>query len=182
MMSTTMKRRRGSARTAALPARPWWRRSRWPAGLAQEIVVTGNSRVDAETIRSYVTGTASGSLEEARRNLLSTGMFSDVRIARSGGNGSSAFAKTRHQPRRLRGQHRIKKEVLEGEVQAKARGPFSQAIIRPTWSGCARSSGAPAAATRDHGRVVDLPNGKIDVVYTIMKAARPASGDPVHRQ
>ncbi|HEX8664067.1 MAG TPA: hypothetical protein VF744_08570, partial [Beijerinckiaceae bacterium] len=50
---------------------------------AQQVVVQGNQRVDSETIRSYVTGAGSGSLEEARRNLLQTGMFSDVRIARS---------------------------------------------------------------------------------------------------
>src|SRR5918912_3922678 len=53
---------------------------------AQQVVVQGNQRVDSETVRSYVTGTGSGSLEEARRNLLQTGMFSDVRIARSGAN------------------------------------------------------------------------------------------------
>src|SRR5215212_982243 len=52
--------------------------------LAQEIVVQGNQRVDAETIRSYVSGAGSGSLEEARRSLLQTGMFSDVRISRRG--------------------------------------------------------------------------------------------------
>ena len=51
---------------------------------AQQIVVEGNRRVDAETVRSYVTGSGSGSVEEARRNLLASGMFSDVRISRRG--------------------------------------------------------------------------------------------------
>ncbi len=50
--------------------------------LAQEIVIQGNGRVDAETVRSYVTG--SGSLEEARRNMMQSGMFSDVRLSRQG--------------------------------------------------------------------------------------------------
>ena len=49
---------------------------------AQEIVVQGNGRIDTETVRSYVTG--SGSLEEARRNMLQTGLFSDVRLSRQG--------------------------------------------------------------------------------------------------
>ena len=39
--------------------------------LAQNVVVEGNSRVDTETVRSYVSG--SGSPEEARRSLLQTG-------------------------------------------------------------------------------------------------------------
>ncbi|MCJ2106475.1 hypothetical protein MKK70_14020, partial [Methylobacterium sp. E-041] len=52
---------------------------------AAEIDVQGNKRVDADVIRSYVTGTASGSAEEARRNLLASGMFADVKVAASGG-------------------------------------------------------------------------------------------------
>ncbi|MCJ2105851.1 outer membrane protein assembly factor BamA, partial [Methylobacterium sp. E-041] len=84
MMSMTGKRRRKSVkRTIVLAA---------AAGIAltgvaqaQQIVVQGNRRVDADTIRSYVTGTASGSAEEARRNLLASGMFADVKVAASGG-------------------------------------------------------------------------------------------------
>src|SRR3954462_2732791 len=102
MMSTTMKRRRGSARTATVACATLVAAlTMADATLAQQIVVQGNSRVDAETIRSYVTGTGSasakpprsaapgpapGSLKEPRRNLLATGMFSDVRVGRSGGN------------------------------------------------------------------------------------------------
>jgi len=81
MMSTTNKRRRGSAKTAALAGATLLAALTMAGSAsAQEIVVTGNSRVDAETIRSYVTGTASGSLEEARRNLLSTGMFDGLTL------------------------------------------------------------------------------------------------------
>ena len=53
------------------------------SALAQEVVVQGNRRVDVETVRSYIVGGA-GSLEEARRALLASGLFSDVRIARRG--------------------------------------------------------------------------------------------------
>src|ERR671927_313971 len=85
MNSTTRKRRRSSAQSVAVAT------IAMAASLvvadsafAQQIVVQGNRRVDAETVRSYVTGSGSGSLEEARRNLLASGMFSDVRIARRG--------------------------------------------------------------------------------------------------
>src|SRR5262245_13113487 len=85
MMSTTKQRRPWSARNviAALAAMMAVLMVAETA-TAQQIVGQGNRRVDSETIRSYVTGTASGSLEEARRNLLQTGMFSEVRISRSG--------------------------------------------------------------------------------------------------
>ncbi|NJN37245.1 MAG: hypothetical protein HC794_09665 [Nitrospiraceae bacterium] len=52
------------------------------AALAQAVVVQGNRRVDAETIRGYVG--RGGSSEDVRRELLGTGMFSDVRVARRG--------------------------------------------------------------------------------------------------
>ncbi|MFX9984465.1 hypothetical protein ABTP60_18795, partial [Acinetobacter baumannii] len=45
-------------------------------------MIQGNTRVDPETVRSYVNG--SGSLEEARRNMIQSGMFSDVRLSRHG--------------------------------------------------------------------------------------------------
>src|SRR4051794_24373390 len=167
MMSTTNKRRRGSARTAALAGATLLAALTMAGSAsAQEIVVTGNSRVDAETIRSYVTGTASGSLEEARRNLLSTGMFSDVRIARSGGRVVVSVRENTVINRVVfEGSTRIKKEVLEGEVQAKARGPFSQAILQADIERLReifRRTGRGNAEIT--GRVVDLPNGKIDVV------------------
>src|SRR5918995_7507110 len=85
MTSTTRKSRRSSARNVAVAAFAMAASLTAADGaFAQQIVVEGNRRVDAETVRSYVTGSGSGSLEEARRNLLASGMFSDVRIARRG--------------------------------------------------------------------------------------------------
>jgi len=82
MMSTTTKRGRGTARNAAMAALAMVAAISAESALAQQVVIEGNRRVDAETIRSYVAG---ASTEEARRNLLATGMFSDVRVSRRGG-------------------------------------------------------------------------------------------------
>ena len=83
MMSTKTKGRRNSARTAAVAF------GAMVAGLtlaesafAQQVVVQGNRRVDSETIRSYVVGAGSGSLEQVRQGLLATGMFSSVSVSR----------------------------------------------------------------------------------------------------
>jgi outer membrane protein insertion porin family len=144
------------------------------AALAQQIVVQGNRRVDTETVRSYVTGSGSGSLEEARRNLLASGMFSDVRIARRG----SQVVVTVNENRTINrvvfeGSSRVPRDVLEGEVQAKARGPYSQAMLDADASRIReiyqRTGRGLAQVTP---RVVDLPNGRVDVVYTITEGSK----------
>ena len=50
---------------------------------AQAVVVHGNRRVDAETIRSYAAGRENP--QEIRESLLATGLFSNVQVSRRGG-------------------------------------------------------------------------------------------------
>ena len=137
------------------------------AAVAQEIVVQGNGRVDEETVRSYVTG--SGSLEEARRNMLQTGLFSDVRLSRQG---SRIVVNVREVTSINRvvieGNKKFNREALEPELVTKARRPFSQATvdadverIRDLYRRIGRS------AAKVSSRVVELPNGRVDVVYTV---------------
>src|SRR4051794_8421204 len=57
---------------------------------ASNIVVQGNRRVDADTIRSYFRPSPGQRLDavridEAYKALLATGLFEDVRISQSGG-------------------------------------------------------------------------------------------------
>ena len=141
---------------------------------AQQIVVEGNRRVDTETVRSYVTGSGSGSLEEARRSLLASGMFSDVRIARRGAQIVVTVRENNTINRVVfEGSSKVPREVLEGEVQAKARGPFTQAMleadaarIREIYQ---RTGRGFATVTP---RIVELPNGRVDVVYTIVEGVK----------
>jgi outer membrane protein insertion porin family len=169
-MTSTTKSRRRSARNATVAiAALVAALTVAGAASAQQIVVQGNRRVDAETIRSYVTGAGSGSLEEARRALLSSGMFSDVRIARRGSQVVVTVAENNVINRvAFEGNRKVTREVLEAEVQTKARGPYNQAtvdadvqrileIYRRTGRGLAQVT----------PRVVDLPNGRIDVVFSV---------------
>jgi outer membrane protein insertion porin family len=172
---TTLERRRSSARNVAVAAVAIVASLAVSHdALAQAVVVEGNRRVDAETIRSYVTGSGSGSLEQARSNLLATGMFSDVRVAR---RGSQIVVSVRENQTINRvvfeGSSKVPREVLEAEVQAKARGPYSQAMldsdaarIREIY----RSTGRGNATVTP--RIVDLPNGRVDVVYTINEGGK----------
>ena len=61
----------------------------WAQG-SEQIVVQGNRRVEAETIRSYFRAGPGGrldtaSIDEGLKALYGTGLFQDVRITQSGG-------------------------------------------------------------------------------------------------
>jgi outer membrane protein insertion porin family len=136
---------------------------------AQAIVVEGNRRVDTETIRSYVTGTASGSPEEARRNLAATGLFSDVRVSRRGAD-TVVVVREKNVINRVafEGNKKVEKGTLESGTEVKARQPFvpaaAEADVQRILDIYRRFGRAAAKVTY---RTVDLPNGTLDVVYTI---------------
>jgi outer membrane protein insertion porin family len=140
---------------------------------AQEVVVEGNRRVDSETVRSYING-AGGSLEEGRRSLLQTGLFSDVRVARRGGQVVVQVRENSSINRVVfEGNKKVTTANLQPEVQSKARGPYSQAVVDADVARLKeiyrRIGRADATVT---ARTVDLPNGRLDVVYTIDEGSK----------
>ncbi len=134
---------------------------------AQEIVVRGNGRIDVETVRSYVTG--SGSLEEARRAMLQTGLFSSVAISRQGSQiVVSVNENTSVNRVVVEGNRKFKREAIEPELQTKARRPLDRRQvegdaerIREFYRRIGRGNATVSS------RVVDLPNGRVDVVFTV---------------
>ncbi|WP_132257319.1 outer membrane protein assembly factor BamA [Methylobacterium segetis] len=170
MMSMTGKRRRKSVeRAIVLVAAAAAGVALGGTAQAQQIVVQGNSRVDSDTIRSYVTGTASGSAEEARRNLLASGMFSEVRVSQGGGRTVVTVRENNLINRVVfEGNKKVEKGTLESVVEAKARGPFSLNTVNADIQRIRevyRRAGRGGAKVSY--RTVDLPNGRIDVIYTI---------------
>ncbi len=173
MMSTTMMRR-GPAKRAGLSLLAAIMGFLALGGLAfaQEIVIEGNGRIDAETVRSYISG--SGSLEEARRAMLQTGLFSDVRISRQGGKIVVNVRETTSINRVvIEGNKKFAKDALEPDLQTKARRPFIQKEvdadverIKETYRRIGR------AAAKVTSRVVELPNGRVDVVFTIDEGSK----------
>ena len=134
---------------------------------AQEIVVRGNGRVDVETVRSYITGT--GSLEEARRAMMQTGMFSSVNISRQGSQiVVSVNENTTVNRVVIEGNRKFKKEQIEPELASKPRRPLDRRAveadaerIREFYRRIGRGNATVSS------RVVDLPNGRVDVVFTV---------------
>src|SRR6476659_3427475 len=133
---------------------------------AETIVVQGNRRVDTETIKSYVTGQ---SAEQARKDLLATGLFSSVSV--TGRPGSLVVSVKENEVINrvvFQGAKKLKPEQLSQEVQSKARGPFSQTVVdsdverlKQIYKAGGRGNAAVSA------RVVPLDNGRVDVVFDI---------------
>jgi outer membrane protein insertion porin family len=135
-------------------------------GHAETITVQGNSRIDATTIQSYVTGQTP---EMAKKDLLATGLFASVDVVKKG-DSIVVTVKENNIINRVafEGNKRLKSEVFDGELQLKSRGAFTQAAldadivhIKEIYQRVGRSN------VDVKSRIVQLENGKIDVVFTV---------------
>jgi outer membrane protein insertion porin family len=139
--------------------------------LAQNVVVEGNRRVETETIKSYVVGV---SPEQAQRDLQATGLFSSVQVSPRGGTIVVTVRENEVINRvAFEGNKKLKSEQLRDELQTKARGPYSQAmvdadvrLIKEIYQRGGRSLAQVSA------RVVPLENGRVDVVFTIVEGGK----------
>ncbi len=141
---------------------------------AAAIVVEGNHRVDAETVRSYFTGQDQAKINQAVKELYGTGLFSDVRVTQQGGRIVVHVVENGVINRVVfEGNKKVKSEQLEAEVQSKTRGPYSPAIVQADVQRLReiyrRSGNGNAKITT---RTVDLPNGRLDVVFTIDEGSK----------
>jgi outer membrane protein insertion porin family len=142
--------------------------------LAAFVSVQGNHRVDSETISGYFAGNDEAAINKGVKDLYATGLFSDVQVHREGGR-VVIFVKENSVINRVafEGNSKVKSEQLATEVQSKSRGPFNRTIldadverIRDVYR---RSGNASAAVTY---RVVDLPNGTVDVVFDVKEGEK----------
>lgn len=140
---------------------------------AQAVTVRGNQRVDAETIRSYVQGRDNP--QEIRESLLATGLFSSVQVSRGGGGYVIAVREQGGTVNRVafEGNKRLKSDQLSPIVQSKAGGPLNQTLINSDAERIKeayRRVGYGLSSVT--GRVVTLPNGREDVVFTITESGK----------
>ena len=138
------------------------------------IVVEGNHRVDADTIRTYFQGTDESKINDGVRSLYATGLFSDVRVSRDGGRIVVHVAENGVINRvAFEGNKKVKSEQLESEVTSKTRGPYSSSLVAADVQRIQeiyrRSGNGNARVTT---RTVDLPNGRVDVVFTIDEGSK----------
>jgi outer membrane protein insertion porin family len=144
------------------------------AAVAESIVVQGNSRIDSETITAYFHGTDQAAVNKGVKDLYATGLFSEVRVHREGGRVVVSVAENPVINQVVfEGNSKVKTEMLDTEVASKSRGPYSQAMVDADIERIKdvyRRAGRAAASVT--ARTVDLPNGRVDVVFTIDEGAK----------
>ncbi|WP_027575604.1 outer membrane protein assembly factor BamA [Bradyrhizobium sp. WSM1743] len=150
------------------------------AQTVQSISVEGNRRVEVETIRSYFKPGPGGRLDQAAiddglKALIETGLFQDVRINR--GSGGQIIVSVVENPVigriAFEGNKKIKDEQLTAEVQSKARGTFSRAMVQSDTLRIAeiyRRSGR--YDVRVTPEIIEQPNNRVDLIFTIEEGAK----------
>ena len=149
------------------------------AQTAASIGVEGNRRIEADTIRSYFKPGPSGRLDSARiddglKALIETGLFQDVKINQVGGRLVVVVVENPVIGRVVfEGNKKVKDEQLQAEVQSKARGTLSRAMVQ---SDTARIT----EIYRRNGRydvkvepkIIEQPNNRVDLVFEVTEGAK----------
>lgn len=150
------------------------------AQTVQSISVEGNRRVEVETIRSYFKPGPGGRLDQAAiddglKALIETGLFQDVKINR--GAGGQIVVSVVENPVigriAFEGNKKIKDEQLTAEIQSKARGTFSRAMVQSDTLRIAeiyrRSGRYDVTVTPE---IIEQPNNRVDLVFTVNEGAK----------
>jgi outer membrane protein insertion porin family len=143
------------------------------------IDVEGNRRVEADTIRSYFRVGASERLDSAKidaalKALYATGLFQDVRI--TPGNGRILVSVVENPVINrvaFEGNKKVKDEQLAAEIQSKARGTFSRAIVQNDVQRIIEIYQHNGRYdVRVEPKVIDLPNGRVDLVFEVNEGVK----------
>jgi outer membrane protein insertion porin family len=137
------------------------------------IVVVGNRRVEADTIRSYFHAGPDGRLnaveiDEGLKGLVATGLFQDVRIDRSAGLKVVVTENPVINRVAFEGNKKAKDDQLKTEVQSKPRGtlsrPLVQADVQRIVEVYHRSGRYDVKVVP---KIIELPNNRVDLVFEI---------------
>ena len=149
------------------------------AQTAASVVVEGNRRVDSDTIRSYFKPGPSGrldvgSIDDALKALIATGLFQDVKINNVGGRIVVSVIENQVINRvAFEGNKKIKDDQLSLEVQSKPRGTFSRATVQADTlriSEVYRRSGR--FDVRVEPKIIEQPNNRVDLVFEVTEGAK----------
>ena len=141
---------------------------------ATEIVVQGNRRVDADTIRGYFKAAPGKHLDADDINagikaLYASGLFESINVTTEGNRIIVSVVEAPVIDRvAFQGNHRVKDEQLQQEIQSKARGTLSKPVVQADTeriidiyhrSGRFDVTVVPQIITR--------PNNRVDLIFVI---------------
>jgi len=143
------------------------------------IVVQGNRRVEADTVRSYFRVAPGDHLDAARidaalKALYASGLFEDVRISQSGGRLIVTVVEAPVIDRlAFEGNSRIKDEQLQQEIQSKARGTLSRATVQADVQRIIevyhRNGRFDVTVVP---RIIQRPNNRVDLVFEVREGEK----------
>ena len=157
----------------SLTARPAY------AQTVSSIIVQGNQRVEAETIRSYFHPGPSGQLgafeiDEGVKTLISTGLFQDVRSSIQGGRLVITVTENPVINRiAFEGNKKVKDDQLKAEIQSKERGTLSRPVVQADTARIVevyRRSGRFDVHVEP--KIIELPNNRVDLVFEITEGVK----------
>src|SRR5712691_11194707 len=143
------------------------------------IVVQGNQRVEADTIRSYFKAGPNGRLDafqidEGVKALYATGLFQEVRPAIQGGRLVITVIENPVINRiAFEGNKKVKDDQLKSEIQSKERGTLSRPVVQADVTRLVevyRRSGR--FDVRVDPKIIELPSNRVDLVYEITEGAK----------
>ena len=149
------------------------------AQTANSIVVEGNRRVEADTIRSYFKTGPGGRLDavavdDGLKALYATGLFEDVHISHSDGRlvVTVVEAPVINQVA-FEGNKKAKDEQLKTEVQSKPRGTLSKATVQADVQRIIeiyQHSGRFDVSVDP--QIIELPNNRVNLVFVIKEGQK----------
>ncbi len=137
---------------------------------AESVVVRGNKRIEAETIRSYVgKSRSSADVDAALKALYATNLFTDVKIT---GEGGALVVTVVEAPQInkivFEGNKRLTDEQLNQVIQLKSRGFMSNASVQNDVQRLLeayRRNGRYRAQVE--AKVISLPDNRVNLVYEV---------------
>jgi len=149
------------------------------AAVVSRVEVSGNQRVDAETIRNYISikpgkAFSSADIDSAVKALFGTGLFSDVQINQVGSTLVVKVSEYKVVNQVLfQGNKKLKDNALQAAIQLKPRATFSQqaldADVAAVKAAYRRIGRDDAAVTT---QIMDLGDKRVNVVFNISEGAR----------
>ena len=146
---------------------------------ATSVVVEGNRRVEADTIRSYFKVAPGERLDAAKidsalKALYASGLFKDIRISQSGGRLVVTVVEAPVIDRlSFEGNNKIKDEQLQQEIQSKSRGTLARATVQADVQRIIE-------VYHRNGRfdvqvvpkIIERPNNRVDLVFEIKEGEK----------
>jgi len=143
------------------------------------VVVQGNRRVEADTVRSYFKPGPGGQLGPAQidaaiKSLYATGLFQDVQVEHSGGRLVVSVVENPVINRiAFEGNNKAKDDQLKVEIQSKPRGTLSRPTVQADVQRIIEIYHRTGLfEVRVDPKIIELPNNRVDLVFEITEGGK----------